>query len=109
MLSHLKFLRGTPLDPFGRTVERRLERSLIVEFERTVAELIVELKPANHALATEIAALPQQIRGFDLVKRAAAARVSERGTALLERFRTGDPPARYELPLLAPSTRGQLP
>ena len=36
LLASLKGLRGTPLDPFGYTAERRRERALIGEYEATV-------------------------------------------------------------------------
>ena len=39
LLAKLRFLRGTPLDPFGRTAHRRLERDLIGEYEATLETL----------------------------------------------------------------------
>jgi indolepyruvate ferredoxin oxidoreductase len=68
LLARLKGLRGTPLDVFGRTEERRMERALIDEYRRTVEELVAGLQPGNHALAVEIARLPEQIRGYGHVK-----------------------------------------
>src|SRR5439155_9852290 len=35
MLAKLKFLRGTALDPFGRTEERRAERRLVEDYLAT--------------------------------------------------------------------------
>src|SRR5262249_9481311 len=68
LLAKLKFLRGTALDPFGRTGERREERKLIAEYETLVAGLIAQLSPANHAAAVALACLPETIRGFGHVK-----------------------------------------
>ena len=34
VLAASRWLRGTPLDPFGYTAERRMERALIAEYER---------------------------------------------------------------------------
>ena len=68
LLAKLKFLRGTPLDPFGWTEHRRRERELIREYERTLEGLLAGLSPETHPIAVEIASLPEQIRGFDLVK-----------------------------------------
>ncbi|TAN59302.1 MAG: indolepyruvate ferredoxin oxidoreductase family protein, partial [Magnetospirillum sp.] len=45
LLARLKGLRGTAFDPFGRTAERRLERSLIGEFEQVIEELLAGLSP----------------------------------------------------------------
>ena len=74
-LARLKFLRGTPFDPFGHTRERRMERNLIGWYE----SLLTDLRPLLHAetVATmvEIAALPMEIRGYGPVKDAAVEKV----------------------------------
>src|SRR5256884_627856 len=49
ILSSLRGLRGTPLDIFGYTAERRTERALIGEYEQTVEQLLQGLSPQNHA------------------------------------------------------------
>jgi indolepyruvate ferredoxin oxidoreductase len=71
VLARARRLRGTPLDPFGRTHERRTERALIGEFEQALDRLAAELTPERRAVALKLAALPQQIRGFGHVKAAA--------------------------------------
>jgi indolepyruvate ferredoxin oxidoreductase len=68
LLAKLKRLRGTPLDPFGWTAHRRRERELIREYERTLGDLLAGLTPDTHELAVAIASIPEQVRGFDLVK-----------------------------------------
>jgi len=70
VLAKLKFLRGTPFDPFGRTDERRMERALIEEYEALVGDLSRGLSPSNHDTATAIAALPDEVRGFGHIKEA---------------------------------------
>jgi indolepyruvate ferredoxin oxidoreductase len=71
-LAKLKGLRGTPLDPFGWTAERRRERALADEYERTVDELARGLgdrfDPERYELAIAIASLPERIRGYGYVK-----------------------------------------
>ena len=47
-LARLRFLRGTPFDPFGWSDERRAERQLIVDYESVVAELLDGLNDDNH-------------------------------------------------------------
>jgi indolepyruvate ferredoxin oxidoreductase len=86
VLARCKGLRGTVLDPFGYTRERRAERRLIVEYEQTLRVLRESLSPGNHALAVQIAALPQQIRGFGDVKQVSCERVKREEKALLDRF-----------------------
>ena len=68
VLSQLKFLRGTAFDVFGRTEERQTERALIQEYKDAVEELLVSLNAQNHALAVNVAKVPEQIKGFGHVK-----------------------------------------
>jgi indolepyruvate ferredoxin oxidoreductase len=70
LLARLKRLRGTPLDPFGRTAERKLERSLIRNYEADLGRLSSALTPERLPLAVKIAEVPQQIRGFGHIKQA---------------------------------------
>ncbi len=86
LLARLKGLRGTPLDIFGYSEERRTERDLIVQYEALVRRLIATLTPDNHALAVELAQLPQQIRGFGHVKMRNLARIKAQEAALLEKY-----------------------
>ncbi len=87
LLASLKHLRGTWIDPFGRTADRRLERTLIRAYEAVVTELLAGLSDSNHSLAVELASLPDRIRGYGHVKRAAADAVKTEETRLLASFR----------------------
>ena len=40
LLARFKRVRGTWLDPFGRTAERKMERALIAEYRQTVDQLL---------------------------------------------------------------------
>jgi indolepyruvate ferredoxin oxidoreductase len=68
VLAWLRPLRGTALDVFGYTQERRMERRLIADYEAILRELSTSLSPDNHALAVEIASLPAKMRGFGHIK-----------------------------------------
>ncbi|MDB5475906.1 MAG: pyruvate ferredoxin/flavodoxin oxidoreductase family protein [Phenylobacterium sp.] len=68
MLARLRGLRGTPLDLFGYTAERKMERGLIADYEASVAKLVAGLTPERLATAVKIAAIPQQIRGYGHIK-----------------------------------------
>jgi indolepyruvate ferredoxin oxidoreductase len=81
-------LRGTPFDLFGRTAERCTERQLIVDYQRTIDEILSRLDRQNHSTAVAIASIPEEIRGFGHVKlrhlKAAKAKEAE----LLAAFRS---------------------
>ena len=70
VLKRGKRLRGTRLDPFGRTELRRLERQLPVEYESAIDRVLTALHADTISLerATEIAALPDQVRGYENLK-----------------------------------------
>jgi indolepyruvate ferredoxin oxidoreductase len=68
VLARLKFLRGTRLDPFGRSQERRTERQLIVEYERLVDEVLEGFDPRKFGLAVEILGLAESIKGYGPIK-----------------------------------------
>jgi indolepyruvate ferredoxin oxidoreductase len=82
-LARFKFLRGTLFDPFGYTRERRTERALIGEYESMIDEVLARLDAHNHALAVELAWLPEHIRGFGHVKTASVQRAREQREQLL--------------------------
>src|SRR6202030_3035826 len=64
-LARLKFLRGTRLDPFGYSSERRMERAMIAAYETLVASrLIPDPSADNPAVAVKIFPLPLSVRGF---------------------------------------------
>jgi indolepyruvate ferredoxin oxidoreductase len=92
VLAKLRFLRGTALDVFGRTEERRMERALIAEYEKAVETLLAGLARENHALAVEIASLPETIRGFGHIKAKSVEAARARQAELLARY--GAAPAR---------------
>src|SRR5687767_1342057 len=93
-LKMFRFLRGTPFDPFGHTEERRMERALIREYEELVERLILGLTPQNHALAVQIAALPEEMRGFGHIKRRNVQAARKKLDELLARFGAAPAPAR---------------
>ena len=88
-LRSLRFLRGSALDPFGYMEERRTERALIREYEDTVARLLARLNAQNQALALEIAAIPDEIRGFGHIKARNLAPARKKWQDLLARYEAG--------------------
>ena len=68
LLARLKGLRGTLLDPFGHTAERKQERALISEYEALITRLCSGLSADNHDQAVALAAVYDSVRGFGHVK-----------------------------------------
>ncbi len=93
LLARLKFLRGTPADPFGWTAERRMERRLIRDYERDMDEALARLSPGTREAVRELAELPLAIRGFGPVKAQAAEAAIARRDSLMAEIRT---PGGYE-------------
>jgi len=86
MLTAFKWLakarryRGSRWDVFGRSDERRLERSLLADYEADLAALPAALTRTMLGDAIALAKLPEKIRGFGHVKRRSIdAAVPERG------------------------------
>jgi len=88
VLARLKGLRGTPLDVFGRTEERRTERALIEEYKASLQEVLAGLTAENHATALEIARIPEMIKGYGHVKARHLAAARPQWAASMQAFRT---------------------
>jgi len=82
----LRRLRGTAFDPFGRTEVRRVERALVAEYRDVITQLADGLTIGNHALAVEIAGLPDMVRGYEEIKLGNVAAYRERMAKLLAEF-----------------------
>ena len=89
VLAKLKFLRGTPLDVFGHTAERRAERALVGEYRACIEELLRTLSAANLVQAVAIASLPEEIRGFGHVKDASLTAARAKWAGLMATWRGG--------------------
>jgi indolepyruvate ferredoxin oxidoreductase len=96
-LAPLRVLRGTPLDIFGHTEERRAERALIGQYEADMHEALTALRPDTLAPAVALAGLPDGIRGFGHVKDKAMRAAAAERARLLEKLRA---PA-HKLPMAA--------
>jgi indolepyruvate ferredoxin oxidoreductase len=86
VLARLKGLRGTPLDIFGYTAERRMERALIKEYRATIGTLLPQLNAENLAQAVAIASIPEDIRGYGHVKERHLQAAKRKEAGLLEAF-----------------------
>ena len=96
LLARLKFLRGTALDLFGYTAERRMERTLIGEYESRVNRVLDQLSAENHGAAVELLGYPDRIRGYGLVKDASLAEAYKLRDVAQQQF--DNPAAANEVP-----------
>ncbi|MDG2379756.1 MAG: indolepyruvate ferredoxin oxidoreductase family protein, partial [Tateyamaria sp.] len=83
ILAKLKILRGTPLDFFGRSLERKMERSLIKQFEADFKQILPMLNEDNRDAIIALAELPLQIKGYGPVKQANEIKAAKRREELL--------------------------
>jgi len=86
VLARFRFLRGTAFDPFGRFAERREERALVDDYRNLLEQLVSGLSPDNHAVAVELATLPDQVRGYGPVKSESIHQYRQARDTLLHRF-----------------------
>ncbi|WP_349644851.1 DUF6537 domain-containing protein, partial [Bradyrhizobium sp. USDA 3456] len=86
MLARLKILRGTSLDLFGYTSERRSERELIAWYERQVEMMIAKVNAQNFGDALAIARAPLEISGYGPVKEIAIPKVKAEVARLVGRL-----------------------
>lgn len=96
LLAGLRRLRGSRLDPFGWTAERRWERRLLADYEAVLDRIVEALTPANHDAAVALAGYPQKIRGFGHVKEAQARPALAEKERLTARFEASEEPALAE-------------
>ncbi len=87
LLAWARRFRGSFIDVFSRTEERRMERQLIVDYTKSIEELIAGLNHDNHALAIQIAEIPEHIRGYGHVKEAHVVKAKAKWNALLATWR----------------------
>jgi indolepyruvate ferredoxin oxidoreductase len=92
LLAAMRRLRGTPLDLFGLAASRREERRLVGWYQALVDEGLARLSPGNAATVAELLRVADEVRGFEDVKAAGAARAAGRAETLLRALR-GEPAA----------------
>lgn len=86
VLASLRRLRGTPLDLFGKTAERRRERALLAEYEKMLDALPPQVAPDTLPTWRELAELPDKIRGFGHVRERAMSQAKTRREELKSRL-----------------------
>lgn len=83
LMAPLRGLRGSVLDPFRHSAERKLAAELLAGYEADITQILATLSRETHANAVKLASLPDRIRGYGHVREAHAQRVAEERKALL--------------------------
>jgi len=103
VLKAMKWLRGTPLDPFGRSADRKRERALIRTYEQGIDQVLRKLNAENYAAAVRVAEAPDAVRGFGPVKSAALDKFDGEWPMLLAAMDAPAPPSAAPARELAPA------
>lgn len=86
LMVKFKWMRGTLLDPFRNSSERKLDKQLLEDYERDCGRILERLEDDRYAVAVELASLPEKIRGYGHVKEAAAQAARGKREALLQKL-----------------------
>ena len=78
MLSKVRGLRGTVIDPFGKSLERKMERELAAITKSLCRRALEALTPDNAKDVETLALLHERIRGYGHVKLANLSMVKRR-------------------------------
>jgi indolepyruvate ferredoxin oxidoreductase len=82
VLQHLRCIRGTPLDPFRHSPERKLATELLAQYEADIAHLLDHARDAVAAIA--LASWPEKVRGYGGVRERHAKAVAKERNLLRE-------------------------
>jgi len=78
LLARAKGLRGTWLDPFAWSVDRREDRAVLAEYEALLNRCLPHLRASNLAQICDMARVPENIRGYGPVRHAAIVQARQR-------------------------------
>jgi indolepyruvate ferredoxin oxidoreductase len=102
LLAPLKVLRGSPLDLFGYTEERRTERALITRYETTLLKALPQLRADTLESFVQWARIPEKIRGYGHVKHRHLQAVSAEWQTLEDAITAGVTPSGHTGPRSSP-------
>jgi len=86
VLAKARFLRGSAFDPFGRTVERKMERALALDYAVTMERALALADASNLKIVVALAELHAGVRGYGHVKLANLVAVKQRERKLAKQL-----------------------
>ncbi|MEX0603647.1 MAG: indolepyruvate ferredoxin oxidoreductase family protein [Marinobacter sp.] len=91
LLAKLRTLRGTVMDPFRYSADRKLDRAMLTDYQNLVARIGRELDTSNYETFLQLAELPADVRGYGPVRQQAAEGIREKQSQLIKALDTGRP------------------
>jgi len=91
LLAKFRILRGTPIDPFSYSADRRMDRALLKNYEQLVDRIVRELNASNYGTFLQLAELASEVRGYGPVREQAAEAVEGKRIQLIKELDTGRP------------------
>jgi indolepyruvate ferredoxin oxidoreductase len=91
LLAKFRVLRGTVIDPFRYSSDRKLERAQLKSYQQLVERIVRELDASNYDTFLQLAELASEIRGYGPVREQAAEAIQSRQTQLIKALDTGRP------------------
>ncbi|NKD84981.1 indolepyruvate ferredoxin oxidoreductase family protein [Haematospirillum jordaniae] len=88
ILARIRTIRGSCIDPFGYTAERKMQRQLITDFQALLSEIALNLDIENLDTAVKLASLPLTMRGYGHVLEDNVRKAYQKQDQLLTEFRT---------------------
>ncbi|WP_295007340.1 indolepyruvate ferredoxin oxidoreductase family protein [uncultured Dechloromonas sp.] len=84
VLSKFKGLRGSFLDVYRNSAERKMAHRLLEQYEQDIDGCITRIAAGNYATAVQIASLPEKVRGYGHVREQHAATMERERAGLLD-------------------------
>jgi len=91
LLAKFRGLRGTAVDPFSYSADRKLDRAMLKDYQRLITRIGQELDASNYETFLQLAELPADVRGYGPVREQAADAIREKQTQLVKALDTGRP------------------
>uniref|UniRef100_UPI003A927BDE indolepyruvate ferredoxin oxidoreductase family protein n=1 Tax=Marinobacter segnicrescens TaxID=430453 RepID=UPI003A927BDE len=91
VLARLRSLRGTPIDPFRYSADRKLDRAMLKDYQALVNRIQKELNANNYDTFLQLAELPADVRGYGPVREQAAKAIRDKQQQLYKALDTGRP------------------
>jgi len=91
LLAKFRVLRGTAIDPFSYSADRKIDRAQLKDYQQLVERIVRELDASNYDTFLQLAELVSEVRGYGPVREQAAQGIQEKQGQLIKALDTGRP------------------